>query len=212
MKLHQEFVVPRDVATVWAFFDQPERVAACMPGVEELQVLDAETFSVRATQSLGPISATFQARVAITEKVAPERIAFTSTGKALRGAAGSFRSELAVRLVDEGGRTRVLVNGEAALAGVLGSVGQKIVERQAAKLTDAFAANLAAALDGGQDGAGNSAAVPPRMQAYPAPQRVFAPMPIGQAVASERWAKLAAVFSGASLVVLLILLGRSLGH
>jgi hypothetical protein len=42
----------------------------------------------------------------------------------------------------------VVVEGDVVLAGALGSVGQKVVARQAAKMTAAFAESLRSALDG----------------------------------------------------------------
>ncbi len=142
MKFYQEFKIGEPVSTLWAFFDQPEIVAQCMPGVERIETLDQDNFRVEATQRVGPISATFESRVRITEKVAPERIAFSATGKAVRGAIGNFRAESVVTLHPGSDGTLVRVESEVALAGVLGSVGQKIIARQAEKITAEFAANL----------------------------------------------------------------------
>ena len=144
MKYRHEFRVrePRD--RVWLFFERPLEVAQCLPGVEAAQPLESEddTYSVRATQKLGPMSTTFQAKVRITERVAGARIAFTATGKAVRGAVGNFRAQNKVTLTEAGGETRVAVEGEVALAGVLGTVGSAVINKHAAKVTAAFAANL----------------------------------------------------------------------
>ena len=148
MKYRHEFRVrePRD--KVWLFFKRPLEVAQCMPGVEEAKLLDGEddTYSVRATQKLGPMSTTFQAKVRITEHVAGARIAFTATGKAVRGAVGNFRAQNAVTLTEEGDETCVAVEGEVALAGVLGTVGSAVIDKHAAKVTAEFASNLEQAL------------------------------------------------------------------
>ena len=148
MKYRHEFRVrePRD--KVWLFFEQPLEVAKCMPGVEQAEPLEGEddAYSVRATQKLGPMSTTFKAKVRITERVAGARIAFTATGKAVRGAVGNFRAQNAVTLTEAGGETCVAVEGEVALAGVLGTVGNAVINKHAAKVTAAFAANLEQAL------------------------------------------------------------------
>jgi hypothetical protein len=80
--------------------------------------------------------------VHITERVREEKIQFTATGKAVRGAIGNFRSTNTVYLQAGEHQTRVIVEGELALAGVLGSIGQKVVMSQADKVTAAFAKNL----------------------------------------------------------------------
>ena len=92
------------------------------------------------------MSATFQAKVRITERVHGERIEFTATGKAVRGAVGNFRAQNAVTLIPAGDETCVAVEGEVALAGVLGTVGSAVINKQAAKTTAAFACNLEQAL------------------------------------------------------------------
>ena len=148
MKFRHEFRVRASRDEVWRFFEQPLEVARCIPGVDEAEPLEGEDdgYSVRATQKLGPMSTTFQARVRIVERVAGARIAFTATGKAVRGAIGNFRAQNAVTLTDEGGETSVAVEGEVALAGVLGTVGSAVINRHAAKVTAEFAGNLEQAL------------------------------------------------------------------
>lgn len=142
MKFQQEFKVQEPVAAVWEFFEHPEDAALCMPGVESIKSIDQDTFLVQVTQRVGPFSATFESRVQVREKISGERITFSATGKAVRGALGNFRAESQVTLHPQEGATLVRVETEAALAGMLGSVGQKVIAAQAAKLTAEFARNL----------------------------------------------------------------------
>ena len=148
MKYRHEFRIRESVDRVWRFIERPLEVAQCMPGVEEAEPLDGDedSYSVRATQKLGPMATTFRAKVRITERVAGARIAFTATGKAVRGAVGNFRAQNAVTLTEAGGETRVAVEGEVALAGVLGTVGSAVINKHAAKVTAEFARNLEQAL------------------------------------------------------------------
>ena len=148
MKYRHEFRVLAPSTKVWRFFEQPLEVARCLPGVEEAEPLDGEddSYSVRATQKLGPMSTTFRAKVRITERVAGARIAFTATGKAVRGAVGNFRAHNVVTLAQAGSETCVTVEGEVALAGVLGTVGSAVINKHAAKVTAEFASNLEQAL------------------------------------------------------------------
>jgi len=144
MKYRHEFRVRASGDRVWRLLERPLEVAQCIPGVEEAEPVEGEEdcYSVRATQKLGPMSTTFKAKVRITERVAGARIAFTATGKAVRGAIGNFRAQNAVTLTQEGDETCVAVEGEVALAGVLGTVGSAVIDKHAAKVTAAFAANL----------------------------------------------------------------------
>ena len=217
MKYLQEFDVAESVENVWAFFEHPARVAECIPGVDKVDVLDNDNLSVRVTQRVGPMAATFDAKVHITERVREERIQFTSTGKAVRGAAGHFRATNSVLLKPVGNQTHVVVEGEAALAGALGSVGQKIITKQAEKVTAAFANNLERALSG--ETAVDPSATPDRRQSAAKgareegmPGSVMAGRPVVVGPASDRWAKIAAAFSGTAVILGLIILWRCGAH
>ncbi len=215
MKFRQEFSIAQPADRLWAFFERPEQVASCIPGVEEVTALDGDRFDLRASQKLGPLSATFEARVKITEKVAGERIAFTSTGKAVRGAMGSFRASNLVLLQPRAGATQVLVEGEAVLAGVLGSVAHKVIDRQAEKVTAAFAQNLERALSGGD--AAQPEKAPAQVQAAsPRPATGIGSTAAGAAVptvvASDLWTKAAAILSGTATLVGLIILWQCAGQ
>lgn len=232
MKVQQEFTVAQPAQSVWEFFNEPERVAGCMPGVEQVTVVDGDHVRVRLTQGLGPMTATFDATVTVLERVAGELIRFRATGRSVRGAIGNLRTENTVRLRAAPGGTTVAVDGDLVLAGALGSVGQKVVSRQAARVTAEFAGNLQRALDGqpgaaaaagGQAGSGPEQAIaagtaPAGLPAgragvaADAPGAVVAAGVPGAAVpaarADSRWGKAAVVLSGASVALSVYVLIR----
>jgi len=183
MKLHEEFRVDQPAEAIWSFFEQPERVSRCMPGVEDVTVLDDDNVTVRATQSIGPMNATFDAKVTVLERVPNELIRFQAVGKSVRGAAGNLRATNAVRLVPDGDATTVVVDGDVALAGALGSVGQKVVARQASKVTAEFARNLERSLRGEEPAA-------------PAAARAIAPAAPAAAPSGETGAGAGAAVAG----------------
>jgi len=204
MKFHQEFRVPEPLSKVWLFFEQPLRVAECIPGFEKAVPLEDNSYSVRATQKLGPMSATFEARIRITEQIHEERIEFNATGKAVRGAAGNFRSQNRVILTPSGDETDVLVEGEAALAGVLGTVGNSIINKQVAKVTAEFSRNLERMISG-------------RNEEKPLPKtdinktNVTASDPTPQIKAQTQrdpWTKATAILSAAAVIIGLVILWR----
>ncbi|CAN7781908.1 SRPBCC domain-containing protein [Caballeronia sp. LjRoot34] len=212
MKYEQEFRVEEEVEKVWAFFEQFERVAHCIPGVQKAEVIDADNLIVVLTQRLGPMAATFEAKVQITERIERQKIEFASTGKAVRGAIGNFRSTNTVLLTGEGGHTRVLVAGDVALGGALGSVGQKVIAKQAEKATTEFSRNLELILSGkgpsdsGKPEAAGSASDATRSSATP--MEVDAPRNavLTPVAASDLWPKVSAALSGAAFIVSLIVL------
>ena len=197
MKFRQEFHIAAPTVTVWRFVEQPLRVADCVPGVQSSEDIGSDRLSVQVTQKLGPMSTTFEAKIRITERVPEERIAFSATGKAVSGAIGNFRSDNIVTLRANGDGTDIAVEGEVALAGVLGTVGSSIVTKQAEKVTTEFARKLERALSG--DAAPTVAAT----TAAPAAIPQVAPV-------RDPWVKVAAVFSIAATIIGLIILVKGL--
>ncbi len=205
MKLSEEFRVPQHPASLWTFFEQPEQVARCMPGVESIAVIDEDTFQVRATQSIGPMNATFDAKVTILERIPNEMIRFRATGRSVRGAVGNIRAENAVHLRPDGDGTAVVVQGEVILAGALGSVGQKVVAKQAGKVTAQFASNLERALSGEMPATAAGSRTIPASRGELSPTASGIP---GQPAVSERWCRISAALSAASAVLSLIAILR----
>lgn len=148
MKVNQSFVVDQSPEKLWEFFEQVDEVARCVPGVESVEVVDADNSKIRVTQAVGPMTATFDLKMRITEREPGSRIQFTAVGRAVKGAAGNVRTQNTVRLesVEEG--TKVLLEADLAMGGVLGSVGQKVVAKQADSVTREFVTSLERALRG----------------------------------------------------------------
>ena len=149
MKVSESFVISGPREAVWDVVGDVERVAACLPGVEEVTMHDGDNGSVRITQSLGPMSATFDAKMQVTKREPGRSISFAATGRTIRGAAGNVRVTNSVRLEDEGETTRVVLEADVAMGGMLGSVGAKVIARQAAQAAKTFAANLEKELHAG---------------------------------------------------------------
>jgi carbon monoxide dehydrogenase subunit G len=148
MKVRESFVIEQTPARVWEFLENVPAVARCVPGVESVEVLDDEQSRVRMTQAVGPMSATFDLKMRITERVEGDRMQFTAIGKAVKGAAGNVRTVNTVMLAQERDGTKVSLESDVAMGGVLGTVGQKVIARQAAGITQEFATALQCAMNG----------------------------------------------------------------
>lgn len=191
MKVQESFVIAERPETLWAFFEQVDEVARCVPGVDSVEQIDADNHNVRLTQAVGPMTATFDMKMRITERVPNELMTFTAIGRAVRGAAGNVRSTNTVRLAPADGGTQVLVEADVALGGMLGSVGSKVVAKQAGKVTAAFADALQQRLTGGPAPQPVAAAARPAVNgraARPAPAvgaAAAGPAPAAQAAPGE---------------------------
>ncbi|MCW2978310.1 MAG: carbon monoxide dehydrogenase subunit [Solirubrobacterales bacterium] len=159
MKVEQSFEIAEPRERLWEFFEQVDEVAKCVPGVESVEVIDADNSKVRVTQSVGPMTATFDLKMRITEREPNERMQFTAIGRAVKGAAGNLRSSNTVTLQSTDAGTRVNLVADLAMGGVLGSVGQKVIAKQATAVTRDFMSSLERAVKG--EAVGPAAGAPP---------------------------------------------------
>jgi carbon monoxide dehydrogenase subunit G len=148
LKVQQSFLIDQPQKTLWEFFDQVDEVARCVPGVEAVEVIDADNSKVRLTQAVGPMTATFDLKMRVTERREQELMQFTAIGRAVRGAAGNVRTVNTVTLETVEGGTQVNLEADLAMGGVLGSVGQKVIAKQAGEVTKQFAISLERAIKG----------------------------------------------------------------
>jgi carbon monoxide dehydrogenase subunit G len=149
MKVQQSFVIDQPPERLWEFFEQVEAVARCVPGVQSVEPIDDTSHKVRMTQSVGPMTATFDLKMTITQRRPNELMEFTAVGRAVKGAAGNVRTVNTVTLAPADGGTLVSLVSDMAMGGVLGSVGQKVIAKQAAGITKQFSASLEQAIKGG---------------------------------------------------------------
>ncbi|MFN8521213.1 MAG: carbon monoxide dehydrogenase subunit G [Chloroflexota bacterium] len=134
MRMHFEGSVPikADRTTVWAFVNDPTKVASCGPGVERVEVIDDSHFKVTAKVGIGIIRATFVVDVTRAEERAPDFASLTASGKAPGSAVdGTARMELSD---GPDGTTTMGWSADVTIHGKLASVGARLIEGTAKKL------------------------------------------------------------------------------
>ena len=153
MQIKERFTVGAPPETVWRFFEDIERVARCVPGVQSVDVLGPDRYKVVATQKVGFISATFEMATQIESKEPLKSLALSSVGKSVKGAIGNLRSRDRVDFepTPEGG-TRVTLTSEIAVGGMLGALGHKAIASKSREITEKFAQALQAQIAAGEGG------------------------------------------------------------
>jgi len=153
MQIQETFTIEAPRETVWKFFEDIERVARCIPGVQSVDVLSSDRYKVVATQKVGFISATFEMATQIESKDPLKSLVLLSVGKSIKGAIGNLRSRDRVdfEATPEGG-TRVTLTSEVAVGGMLGALGHKAIASKSREITEKFAQALQAELRAGEAG------------------------------------------------------------
>jgi len=146
VQIKESFVVDVPPAAVWKFFEQIERVARCVPGVEQVDVMAPDRYKLVVTQKVGFISATFEMTTQVDTRAHLRSLELSSVGKSIKGAAGNLRSKDRVEFEPADDGTRVTLSSDLAVGGMLGALGHKVIVSKSREITAKFAEALRAEL------------------------------------------------------------------
>jgi len=123
-------------AHVWKRLLDPNFVAKSAPGVESVEAVDPTHYKVISAFGVGAIKLRFALNVELLDIVEPERATMRARGKA----PGSNVDVVANLQLEEGspGRVRLRWTAESDVTGTIASVGARLLEGTARKLTEEF--------------------------------------------------------------------------
>jgi carbon monoxide dehydrogenase subunit G len=132
---------------VWDKLMDPTFVAASAPGVESVQAVDPTHFKVVSGLGVGAVKLRFQLDVELFDVVDRQSLKMRARGKA----PGSMVDVISgVRLEDAGdGRTRLNWSATSEVSGTVASVGARLLEGTARKLTEQFWTDFARRVSAG---------------------------------------------------------------
>jgi uncharacterized protein len=151
MQIKEAFVVEVPQQAVWQFFEQLERVARCVPGVQQVEMVAPDRYKVVVTQKVGFISATFEMTTQVDAREPLQYVELSSVGKSIQGAVGNLRSKDRVEFEPTEGGTRVTLTSDLAVGGMLGALGHKVIASKSKEITVKFAEALHAELQTSAD-------------------------------------------------------------
>lgn len=123
-------------AAVWARLLDPDAVAQAAPGVESVEPIDDHHFKVITGLGIGAMRLKFTLEVELSDIVEPESASMRARGKA----PGSVVDvQTAIRLDETGpSETQLHWQATATISGTVASLGSRLLESAARKLTDDF--------------------------------------------------------------------------
>jgi carbon monoxide dehydrogenase subunit G len=140
-------VITASPQKVWEKLLDPDFVAASAPGVESVEALDATHFKVVSAFGVGSVKLRFKLDVELFDIVEGQSLKMRARGKA-PGSAVDVVSEL--RLEDLGdGKTRLNWSATSEVSGTVASVGARLLEGTARKLTEQFWTDFAKRVSAG---------------------------------------------------------------
>ena len=165
--------VTASLAAVWPRISDPHFVARRGLGVESVEVLDDRHFKVITGFGVGSIKLRFGIDVELTEVSPPTSMTMKARGKA-PGSAIEVTAALSLESLAPA-LTRLNWTAETEISGSVASVGARLMEGTARKLTEQFWLRFAASITA--DSPDLSPTLPASAEAPPAPEPVSPPPP-----------------------------------
>jgi len=145
MEMTGEQLIPASQADTWAALNDPEFLKACIPGCESIERTGDNEYAVQMTARVGPVSAKFKGKMALSNVKAPDSYSIAFEGQG--GVAGFAKGGASVRLADaDGGGTRLSYDVDAQVGGKIAQLGARLIDGSARKLAAEFFANFAKSL------------------------------------------------------------------
>src|SRR5262245_33555947 len=140
--------VERPIA--FAFVQDAERLARCIPGCDDLRELSPARYSAVLTSRVAFLTVRFNVIIDVVRIDPPNAIDAKITGDAV-GLAGHVVATASVQLVEDGTRrTMIRYATDIGLTGKLGGIGQPVFRATSARLAREFGENLKKALEAGR--------------------------------------------------------------
>ncbi|MGE0210257.1 MAG: carbon monoxide dehydrogenase subunit G [Parvibaculaceae bacterium] len=147
MKMSGEELIPAPQQKVWEALNDPDVLKQCIPGCEEINKTSPTEFEARVVARVGPVKATFNGAVKLSDIDAPN--GYTISGEGKGGAAGFAKGGAKVRLTPEGDSTRLAYDVDAQVGGKLAQIGSRLIDSTAKKMADEFFGRFAEIAGGG---------------------------------------------------------------
>ncbi len=144
MIIEDSFHVDAPLHLTWPVLNDIPRVATCIPYAEITEVVDDHTYRAKVSVKVGPVSVSYRATIVVeTIDEDAHSATFRVHGDEITGR-GGVRAIVMTRAEADGIRTRITLNTEAQVSGVIATVGGRLIEGVARKTVAQFALSLAA--------------------------------------------------------------------
>ena len=135
MKVEGVYTFPGPPQQVWDLLLDPDSLRQCIPGVESLTETSADHWDAVLKVGVAAIKGTYKGKVAIVDKDAPNAYTLQIEGS---GGPGFVKGSARVSLEPDGDATKVTVNGDGQVGGMLAGVGQRMLPGVAKMLMNQF--------------------------------------------------------------------------
>ena len=136
MEIKGDTYIPASLQSVWDGLNNTDALQAAIPGCQSVTETSENHFDVVAKVAVGPVKATFRAKINITDIKAPHSYVmnFNSHG----GVAGVAKGNALIELSEEGEGTRLNYRTDVEMGGKLTQIGGRLIQSTADKMSAQF--------------------------------------------------------------------------
>ena len=124
------------IEKVWAFLEDVNNVAACAPGFQSMEELGEEHWKAVVAVGIGAVKAKFTMDVTRPDKEAPDHMTMKGRGKA-PGSAVDLNGDMRLTAL-ESNQTQMDWKASVVVSGTIASVGARLLQGVAERLTGQF--------------------------------------------------------------------------
>ena len=136
MKISGTAALKASPQQVWDAFHDPEVLARCLPGCESLIEVGPDEYAMTVTAGVAAIKGTYEGKVALLNPQHPEQFTMKAQGA---GGPGTVEADVMVHLVPSAaGGTDLSYDADAAVGGMIGGVGQRMLAGVTKKMAGQF--------------------------------------------------------------------------
>jgi hypothetical protein len=133
-------VFPVGREALWRVLHDARQMARWIPGCERLEEVAPDRYAATLKVGVAAIKGTYTGFVEIRDKQFPDRYTLAVEGTATPG---FVKGTAAIELTDlGGGQTKLVVNGDAQVGGLIASVGQRFLTGIARQMTQQLLKNI----------------------------------------------------------------------
>jgi len=135
MKLSGSYKLNLKKEVVWKALNDPNILKQCIPGCESFDKKSDASFSVTATNQIGPMNATFSGDVNLSN--IKENESYTLSGEG-QSSVGFANGSAEVKLIEKHGVTTLNYEVDINVGGKIAQLGSRLINGVAKKMSDYF--------------------------------------------------------------------------
>lgn len=120
----------------WDALNDPQVLKRCIPGCDKIEATGENQYTVGVAVKIGPVSAKFGGKIALSEIVPPHSYTIGFDGQG--GAAGFGKGNAQVKLTPQGSGCELAYTVHASVGGKIAQLGQRLIDGAAKSMAEDF--------------------------------------------------------------------------